>query len=213
MLFRSEIRSEDFKARKNQLDYQRKELEQDGKHLQDRRNSYNETLTALAEYSGLPITEPVEWEDDFEDFDTQSLRNFKGILLRDYNQYRDDRQKAQEQLVHVLNQIVRLEQFQEDFYQKPLEAMLELSGDAGQVQRQLDTTVQSYQSLMEKLEVDISVVEKEKQKIAELLEDYLQEVHRNLGRIDQNSTITVRERAIKMLKIQLPAWEIGRAHV
>ncbi len=204
---KEEIRSEDFKARKNQLDYQRKELEQAGKRLQDRRNSYNETLTALAEYSGLPITEPVEWAEDFEDFGTQSLRNFKGILLRDYNQYRDDRQKAQEQLVHVLNQIVRLEQFHEDFYRKPLEAMLELSGDAGQVQRQLDTTVQSYQSLMEKLEVDISLVEKEKSKIVELLEEYVQEVHKNLGKIDHNSTISIRERPVKMLKIQLPPWE------
>ena len=110
-------------------------------------------------------------------------------------------------MVRVLNQIVRDEHFQEEYYKKPLEAMLELADDAGQAQRQLETTIQSYDSLMEKLEVDISVVEKEKQKIAELLEDYLQEVHRNIGRIDHNSTITIRGRAVKMLKIQLPAWE------
>lgn len=85
--------------------------------------------------------------------------------------------------------------------------MLELSGDARQVQRQLDTTIQSYQNLMEKLEVDISLVEKEKNKIVELLEEYLKEVHQNLGKIDHNSTIAIRERPVKMLKIQLPSWE------
>lgn len=61
----------------------------------------------------------------------------------------------------------------EEFYRKPLEAMLEVSGIAAQVLAQLNITVQSYQSLMEKLEVDISLVEKEKARIAEILEDYL----------------------------------------
>ena len=87
-----------------------------------------------------------------------------------------------------------MECFQDDFYRKPLEAMIELSGDAVQVQSQLETTIQSYQSLMEKLRVDISMVEKEKDKIVELLEDYLLEVHQGLGKIDQNSTISIRER-------------------
>ena len=50
-------------------------------------------------------------------------------------------------------------------------------------------------------------MEKEKLKIAELLEDYVREIHQNLDRIDANSTITIREKPVKMLKIQLPAWE------
>ena len=36
---------------------------------------------------------------------------------------------------------------------------------------------------------------------------YVKEVHENLGKIDRNSTITVRGRSIKMLKIKLPDWE------
>ena len=204
---KGEIQNQDFESRKNQLKYQEKELKNTADKLQKRLHSLDENLTALAEYSEFEKKEPVEWEQDFIEMNAKELRNFKGILIRDYNQCLKSRQDAKEQLVRVLNQIVREAHFQEDYYKKPLEAMLELAGDAGQVQRQLETTIQSYDSLMEKLEVDISVVEKEKQKIVELLEDYLQEVHRNLGRIDQNSTITVRERAIKMLKIQLPAWE------
>ena len=204
---KGEIQNQDFESRKNQLKYQEKELKNTADKLQKRLHSLDENLTALAEYSEFEKKEPVEWEQDFIEMNAKELRNFKGILIRDYNQCLKSRQDAKEQLVRVLNQIVRDAHFQEDYYKKPLEAMLELAGDAGQVQRQLETTIQSYDSLMEKLEVDISVVEKEKQKIVELLEEYLQEVHRNLGRIDQNSTITVRERAIKMLKIQLPAWE------
>ncbi len=204
---KAEIQNQDFESRKNQLKYQEKELKSSAAHLQNRLQSLNENLTALAEYGDFEQKEPVVWEQNFIEMSARELRNFKGILIRDYNQYLKSVQDAKEQLIRVLNQIVRDEHFQEDYYKKPLEAMLELSGDARQVERQLDTTIQSYDSLMEKLEVDISVVEKEKQKIVELLEDYLQEVHRNLGRIDQNSTITIRDRAVKMLKLQLPAWE------
>ncbi len=204
---RGEIRQEDFQARRNELDDRRRELEDIGKRMQERLSSYGENLTALAEYSELKVTEPIEWQENFAGMDTKTLRNFKGILLRDYNKICGDRQEARENLVSLLNQILRMDCFQENFYRKPLEAMLELSGDAGQVQRQLDTTLQSYRSLMEKLEVDISLVEKEKERIAELLEDYVQEVHQNLVKIDQNSTITIRERPVKMLKIGLPSWE------
>ena len=139
--------------------------------------------------------------------DNRKLRDFKGILVRDYNQSIAKRQETKEHLIHVLNQIVRLEDFQEDFYRKPLEAMLELTDDASQVLRQLSTTIQSYDSLMEKLKVDIDLVEREKNNIAGLLEDYIREVHRNLGKIDHNSTISIRSRPVKMLKILLPEWE------
>lgn len=207
LLPKSEIQDQDFESRKNQLRYQEKETQKEAERTRSHLQSYDENLTALSEYSDFMLRESIEWDQDFSEMDAVALRNFKGILIRDYNQRLRDRQQAKERLLQVLNQIVRLDAFQEDFYKKPLEAMIELSEDAAQVLRQLNTTVQSYDNLMEKLEVDISMVEKEKSKIIELLEDYIKEVHQNLGKIDHNSTITIRERPVKMLKIQLPAWE------
>ncbi len=202
-----EIQNKDFDARRNQLRFQEKEAVKEADRLKGKLHSYEENLTALSEYSEFPLIEQVEWEEAFAEMNERELRNFKGILIRDYNQMVRDRQSAKERLIQVLNQIVRMDAFQEEFYKKPLESMLELTDDAAQVLRQLDTTIQSYDSLMEKLEVDISVVEKEKDRIVELMEEYVREVHQNLGMIDRNSTITIRERPIKMLKIQLPEWE------
>ena len=204
---REEIQNQDFDARKNQFRYQEKEARKQADGLRERLRSYGENLTALSEYNDFPLGDEVEWEQDFAEIDAKSLRNFKGILIRDYNQMLRDCREAQDVLTRHLNRTVRMEQFQEDFYRKPLEAMLELTQDASAVLRQLYTTIQSYDSLMEKLEVDISLVEKEKSKIVELLEDYVREVHLNLGRIDHNSTIAIRERPVKMLKIGLPEWE------
>jgi chaperonin cofactor prefoldin len=102
---------------------------------------------------------------------------------------------------------MRKETYQEDYYKKPLETMLSVTDDANVVLSQLNTTLQSYESQMAKLQVDISLVEKEKEKIEGLIEDYIREVHTNLAKIDNNSTITIREKSVKMLKLVIPAWE------
>lgn len=206
-LSEQEIESQDFEARKNELIYQQKVICREADRLKEKLQSYGENLTALSEYNEFPRTNEVEWEEDFAQMSSRELRNFKGILIRDYNQNVLEKQKAKEKLTQILNQIVRMEVFQDDFYRKPLENMLALTDGAGEVRRQLTTTLQSYENLMEKLEVDISLVEKEKNKIVELLEDYLKEVHQNLGKIDHNSTITIREKSVKMLRIGLPDWE------
>ena len=102
--------------------------------------------------------------------------------------------------------MMQKDRYQEDYYRKPLESMLSLTDSASMILAQLDTTLQSYDSQMEKLAVDISLIEKEKGRIIELLGDYCQDVHNNLGQIDSNSTITIREKAVKMLKLQIPDW-------
>ncbi len=202
-----EIQDQDFDSRSKELDYQRRELEKSKNALIDRMQGYEENLAALSEYTEFALGDPVVWDVDFAGMNRKELRDYQGILLRDYRSAVREKQKAGERLTQLLNQVVRMEAFEEDFYKKPLEAMLELTDEAGQVLRQLSTTCQSYGNLMEKLEVDISLVEKEKEKIVELLEDYVREVHQNLDRIDANSTITIRERPVKMLKLTLPSWE------
>ncbi|MDD4113601.1 MAG: hypothetical protein PHC56_11330 [Herbinix sp.] len=85
--------------------------------------------------------------------------------------------------------------------------MTNLSNEPQGVLEQLTIILGSYEALLEKLEVDIALVDREKQKIMEMILDYIEEIHKNLGKIDRNSTITVRGRSIKMLRVILPEWE------
>lgn len=204
---RQEIPDRDFEARRNQLKYEEQQEQKAGDRLQKFIRSYDENLTALSEYADFPVREAVVWENEPAEMNGEELRVMKGMLVRDYSQSVRRRRECREQLTQLLNRIVRMEEFQDEFYRKPLEAMLELTGQAGMVLEQLHTTVRSYDSLMEKLEVDISLLEKEKERVVELLEEYIREVHLNLGKIDHNSTITIRERPVKMLRIGLPLWE------
>ena len=188
------------------LEYEKEEAVRTEKRVGDKLRDYQSNLTALAEYEDFVRGEQVEWDVDFAALTGAELTKQKGILIRDYNACMERRRETRFDLEKILNRMSRMENFAEDFYQKPLEAMLQLTEDADRVLRQLETTVSSYNSLMEKLQVDIALVEKEKTKIVELVGDYLKEVHDNLDKIDRNSTITVRERPVKMLKIELPDW-------
>lgn len=203
---RENIKTIRFEDAIRKLEYEKEETAKEEKRIQKKLQGYEGNLTALAEYEDFVRGEAVEWEVDFAAMDGRELTKQKGILVRDYNAYTEQRREARSALERVLNRMSRMEAFAEDFYQKPLDAMLQLTEDAGRVLRQLETTVASYNSLMEKLQVDISLVEKEKAKIVELVGDYLKEVHDNLNKIDRNSTITVRERPVKMLKMELPDW-------
>lgn len=204
---KGEIHTVDFDAEQNKLKYARSELAQKRKVLENHIVCLNENQTAFAEYQDLVIIEPVTWDEDISEMDEKTLRNFAGIMRRDYRKEKEEKRKSKDKIETNLNRILRKELYQDDYYSKPLEAMLAVTEQAELVLAQLHTTIQSYDSQMEKLAVDIAMVEKEKKKIEDLLEDYVKDVHGNLGKIDNNSTIMVRERPLKMLRIQLPDWE------
>ena len=106
--------------------------------------------------------EPYEFEQNIEMLDSKALRKMKGILVRDYNAGVADVQNGREQLVSFLQKLLRMEQFQDEFYRKPLEAMLDVSKEAKKVLSQLEITIKAYDSLMDKILIDIAMIEKEK---------------------------------------------------
>lgn len=206
-LAKTEIHTADFEAEMNKLKYQMAELSKEIKLLEKHLQSINENLTAFSEYQDFVVEKDVIWEEDIKQMDAKSLRDFAGMIRRDYRQETEERKRKKDKLEAHLNMLIRKEVYQGDYYIKPLEMMLSVTEQAGMVLKQLHTTIQSYDSQMAKLAVDIAMVEKEKNKIEGLLEDYVKDVHSNMGKIDNNSTITIRERQIKMLRLQIPDWE------
>lgn len=201
------ISQKDLESAKNQTKYQLSELERKIAFSEKAIQKYRENLTALSEYNNFSADEEIYFEQDFKKMSEKELRDFKGMLIRDYNDIIRCVQKCRETLAQTLNKIARQEAFQDASYKTPLENMLKVCDNAAKVLRQLNITLESYDSLMKQLEVDISLVETEKKNVTELLEDYVQNIHKNLEKIGRNSTIKIREKSIKMLKVILPVWE------
>ena len=201
------ISQKDLESAKNQTKYQLSELERKIAFSEKAIQKYRENLTALSEYNNFSADEEIHFEQDFKKMSEKELRDFKGMLIRDYNDIIRCVQKCRETLAQTLNKIARQEAFQDASYKTPLENMLKVCDNAAKVLRQLNITLESYDSLMKQLEVDISLVETEKKNVTELLEDYVQNIHKNLEKIGRNSTIKIREKSIKMLKVIIPVWE------
>lgn len=203
---REAIPVRDHEARKAELLLQKRRAEKELAVWHERRQGYESILTTLAEYEGEEPEEEVVFEEDFSRAAMEQLRSFTGRWQQIYRKSCDERTLAREKLTQVLNGAARLEEFQEDFFRKPLETLLACVEEAQKVLQQLAVIRQSYQDLVEKLLVDIAMVEEEKQQIVALLQDYVREVHAQMGKIDSNSSITVRGRPIKMLRLELPDW-------
>lgn len=77
---KEEIRDQDFDARRNHFLYQEKEAQKQADRLTERLRSYDENLTALAEYSDFPLGEEVEWEQDLFCLNRMKMR--RNILVQ-----------------------------------------------------------------------------------------------------------------------------------
>lgn len=207
ILPKEEIRTIDFDGRRNQLTYQIKEIEHILKLGEKKLSSIQENIASFAEYDDFVQKENIIWEEDIAQMDAKRLREFAGIIRRDYRHSCDDCKSKQDKAEKVLKILLCKEKYQDDFYRKPLDAMMSVSQSAQLLLAQITTTLQSYESQLAKLEVDISIIGEEKKRIVGLLEDYVKDVHNNMGKIDNNSTITIRERPVKMLRLQMPDWE------
>ncbi len=204
---RETISNLEFSKRKGMVLSQKDQLEKEEVRLRHRIQNFETNLTSTSEFDQLTMEEGIGFTTSLTQLSEEELDQFKGTLLRDYRESQRQEMEARESIVNKLNEMARTESFQEEFFAKPLEIMLGLVANAKDLMKQLEIISESYGSMIEKLEVDISMIEKEKIRILDLLTDYVHEIHENLGKIDRNSTIQVRGRAIKMLKIRMPEWE------
>ena len=185
------------------------------KLCKERINIYYSNISALAEYDVFATERTFSFEVELEGFEKKALyelsekdlMEFRGKLVRDYKVSLARLGEKKESLGKNLNSLFHKKVYEEEFFRKPIETMLTISNEAQAVLEQLNIVLGSFEALLEKLEVDIAIVDKEKQKVIEMLLDYIEEIHKNLGKIDRNSSIPVRGRSIKMLRIDLPEWE------
>lgn len=78
------------------------------------------------------------------------------------------------------------------------------------LKEQLEINCQAYENSLQKLQVDLENIEKERNTVEESFLEYVKSIDDNMCMIDKNSTIMLRGRRLKMLKIIVPDWESNR---
>ncbi len=177
------------------------------KSLVEKSHEYDALLSGLSEYDHFEVKEDILFEREPSLMTKEELDKLKGDCIRRYNSIKDEMAKLSSKLSKCIRDIMDREEFNEDYFHKPLVLMQELVDDPENVLRQIDITIRSYEDLMEKLMVDLSVIDKERSNIVSLLLEHIKRIHNELDKIDSNSTIRIRERDIKMLDIRIPEWK------
>jgi len=204
---REEIKETDFDARIKEKEYEKKDVENAQADAGRKIGTVESNLDSLSEFSEFVITEESDLKVELED-----ITRYRGELSRDYRASLERASESKSRLDKEIERVLRRELFRgDDFFRKPLEKLEELSGDPEYLLENLEITVSSYRSLVEKLNADIELIVREKENVLQSLFDYLFEVHENIGKIDRNSTISIRGRSVKMLKITTPKWEDNKA--
>jgi hypothetical protein len=177
-------------------------------------NGYEANLSALSEFSNLVNKKMYDFSVELQEFHKSTLQELErkeieilyGNLIRVYRSLQEQLSKHNQSLEKTIDSIMKKEKYQEEFYHQPIVLMHQLTERPEDLLRQLTITIQSFRSLLEKLEIDIQFIGREEEKVVEMLTDYVYEIYKNLEKIDRNSTIRVKERMIKMLRILIPSW-------
>lgn len=209
-LAKEEILEQDFEASRSRILREQDKCCQKCKSLEECRQILEQNATAVAEY-GKDGRLTWKGEENFCNFKKEELRDYTTALKRNYLAASDSSGKARNKLEQILNKYVRIPDFQNDNCKHSLEMLLEVTDYPERFKQQLTTILSANTNLISKLAADIAIVEQEKEHIVGALQDYIHEVHNQLGKIDKNSTITVRGKSVKMLKLGLPAWDSNEA--
>jgi len=160
-------------------------------------------LSNLEEFKDFVITKEI-----ILDVKIQGLTKYSGELRRDYRCSLEEESKKSIALGTEINKVSRKPLFlNDDFFKKSLEIIEASIDKPDMVIENLNITLAAHSALMEKLQADIDLITREKDNVAQIIYEYVLEVHTNLGKIDNNSSIKIRDKYVKMLNINLPEWE------
>lgn len=160
-------------------------------------------LGNLAEFRDVECTKVLSFN-----LEIQDIKNYIAELKRDYKNSKDDEYNKHSNLNLEIDNVLMIDEFKDDdFFRKSLEILKRISLNPRDVISNLNQTLEAHRVTLEKLSADIDIITKEKEKVVDLLYDYILEVHINIGKIDQNSTVNINSVPRKMLNIQTTNWD------
>ncbi|MBZ9623597.1 hypothetical protein G9F71_012120 [Clostridium sp. FP2] len=200
---REEILDRDFNKRTFEKSHKLEEVKKEKLLSVNTIEKLENNLSNLEEFKDFVITQELVIE-----VGIQGLNKYSGELRRDYRQSLEEEAKKSLALSNEINRVSRKPLFlNDDFFKKSLETIERSIDKPDIVIENLNITLDAHKALMEKLQADIDLITREKDNVAQSIYEYVLEVHANIGKIDNNSSIKIKDKYVKMLSIKLPEWE------
>lgn len=201
--------------KKHDISVMRKEIE----NLSARENELSGKLSGVSEYSDIKpeITEGKMSEifNDIPDLLTiekPDLDRYQAEIRRKLVDIKEKLSNEQSNISEIIRNIEGMNKYQDAYFKKTFESLLAQISNPHNLLLQYNINKAAYESQLEKLTIDLASIDSEQKNIEEMFLEYIKGVNANIAMIDKNSTINVRGRNIKMLRIQTPDWESEKEH-
>lgn len=179
------------------------------KELYLKKEEQNKIINDLRIYSNsleqfdFEITEVIELN-----LDDINLKEYIGKLNRDNRINNENVNKANRNLERIVERLSKEEVFIGDsLFKESIAGLLSFVNNPEKFIAQLNIILQSYNTIIEKLKEDIELINKERNNIIDNIIEYISIVHKNISQLDNNSSIDINGKRVKMLNIIQPDWE------
>ena len=138
---------------------------------------------------------------DIETVEAQELTRYQKTVKRNLLTALSRLKDEQNRLAEEISSIAAKDIYAEDYFKKTFDSLLTQTASPKNLAEQYAVNKASYESQLEKLKIDLASIDNEQKNIEEMFLEYVRSVNANIAMIAKNSTISVRGRNIKMLKI------------
>ena len=173
------------------------------KEVINEKNKIDKYLIDLSQFNEFVI----EKEEDIF-IDIKDLDNIIGSIKRDLFEKKDLELKKEAKLNNCIIDIENKDSFRnENIFKSSIQSLKSLVSKPIKFKEHLNLVINSYNSIIEKLLIDIKLIEDEEEKILDSILEYIEEVNKNISIIDDNSTININNKRVKMLNITVQDFE------
>jgi len=165
----------------------------------------NENILKLDGYKDLSITESQDINIEIDKLD-ENRTNYINLIEKCFGEVEKSRKDTERKLDDIASD-ARLKS--EVIVSSSLRTVKECINATKSLLEQIDIVLNSCKAMISKLQVDIDYIYKDEEEVLSILNEYLKDVHTNLSMIDDNSSVNIDGKSVKMLKIKLPDWELN----
>ncbi len=149
----------------------------------------------------------IENEEDIF-IDIKDLDNIIGSIKRDLFEKKELELKREAKLNNCIVDIENKDSFRnENIFKIAIQSLKSLVSKPIKFKEHLNLVINSYNSIIKKLSIDIKLIEGEEEKILDSILEYIEEVNKNISIIDDNSSININNKRVKMLNITVQDFE------
>jgi len=238
---RKTITDTDFEKRLNFKEYDLKVQIKKLNHLQERNTQLSAQFAGVEEYVDEPvpadalfsaddstaadgINGPAEGGEnkilsviqeripDVRNEEMDAIKAYQKEIRRKITEISKALDRCRVDVSELIRGIMSGKTYADDYFKKTFDSLLSQTVSPRNLSRQFEMNRQAYENQLEKLKIDLAHIDDEQKNLEMMFLEYVEQINTNIGMIDKNSTISVRGRSLKMLRIQVPDWETEKEH-